>query len=361
MKFGLAGLPNSGKTTIFNLLTQQTLPTGSFFTTGTEVHLGAAKVVDERLAELHKEHAGAHLKYAEMIFVDTAGFMAEDGGKGGTAPAQFFSALREVDALAYVACAFNNPEVLQPFDRPDPVRDVKMLELEMLFSDLDVTEKRLARIEKELQSSRDKHTPEKSALLKCKEALEAEKPLRELEFTDDQDHLLSGFRFLSKKPAMVLLNVDEGDIGKPVPDDLRKYCETNSFSVISLSGKIEEEISECSEEEQAELLAAMGIEEPALPKFIQSAYSLLDLVSFFTMNDKEVRAWSIGGGTTAHDAAGKVHTDMQRGFIRANVLSSEDYHREGSYKACREKKLTRLEGKEYVVHDGDIIEFRFNV
>jgi ribosome-binding ATPase YchF (GTP1/OBG family) len=241
------------------------------------------------------------------------------------------------------------------------VRDVRILEDEMILSDLDVAEKRLAKIEKELQSSKDKHTPEKDALLRCKEALEQEKPLRLLEFSDDERKTLSGFRFLSQKPVMVILNTDENDIGKPVPEEIQKHCDGHSFPLLALSGKIEEEISECSPEEQAELLEGMGIAEPALPKFIATAYGLLDLISFFTMNDKEIRAWSIHRGATAWEAAGKVHTDMQRGFIRAEIVAFEDFKREGGMKAAKEKHLMHLEGKDHVIEDGDIIFFRFNV
>jgi len=319
------------------------------------------KVIDERLVEVHSEYPKAQLKHTEIAFVDTAGFMTGKGTKSGGTDPQFFAALRDVDALTYVISAFTNPEVLQVFDSPDPVRDVKTLETEMVFSDLDMTEKRLHKIEKELQAAKDKHTPEKDVLIKCKQALDEGKPLRELEFNDDEKKLLSGFRFLSQKPTMVLLNIDEKNIGNPIPEEIGKYCGEKGFSLIALSGKIEEEISECPEEEQVEFLAAMGIKEPGLPKFIHTVYGLLDLISFFTRNDKEVRAWSITSGTTAWEAAGKVHTDMQRGFIRAEVLPYEDFKREGGTRAAREKHCVHLEGKEYVVKDGDIIEYRFNV
>ncbi len=361
MKFGLVGLPNSGKTTISNLLTHQTLPTGGFFTQSAETHLGVVNVIDERLADVHRENPKGELKYVEITFVDTAGFMTGTGGESGGPDARFLAALRDVDAISYVVCAFSNPEVLQVFDSADPVRDVKALELEMIFSDLDMTEKRLHRIEKELQSSKDKHTPEKEVLLRCKQALEEEKPLRRLEFTEDEQKLLSGFRFLSQKPVMVLLNIDEKDIGKPVSADVEQYCNENAFPLMAISGKIEEEISECSEEDQAELLSGMGIDEPAGPKFVRVAYGLLDLISFFTIGEKEVRAWSIRRGSTAWEAAGKVHTDMQRGFIRAEIVAYEDFKREGSMRAAKEKHCVRLEGKDHVIEDGDIVFFRFSV
>ena len=361
MKIGLVGLPNSGKTTIFNLLTHQTLPTEAYFTQSTETHIGVAKFHDERLDILHKENPKVELKYAEIIFVDTAGFMAGATGKTGHTDAQFFVALRDVEAIAYVVCAFSNPEVLQIHDTIDPVRDLRKLEVEMIFNDLDMTEKRIQKIDKELQSQREKHTPEKEVLLKCKKCLEQEKALRSLSFSQEEHKLLSGFRFLSQKPAMVLLNIDEKDIGKPVSEDLLKYCKDNSFELLALSGKIEEEISEIPESEQAEFLSELGIAEPALPKFIHSAYHLLDLISFFTIGDKEIKAWSIKHGTSAWEAAGKVHTDIQRGFIRAEVVHFDDFQREGSMKAAKEKHFMHLEGKDYIVKDGDIIFFRFNI
>jgi ribosome-binding ATPase len=361
LKIGLVGLPNSGKTTIFNLLTHQTLPTGPYFTQSTEMHLGVARVHDDRLDVLMGEFPKAAKKYAEITFVDTAGFMSGDSGKPGGSDAQFLAALRDVEAVAYVICAFHNPEVLQVHTTVDPVRDIKKLELEMIFNDLDVTDKKIQRINKELQAQKEKNTPEKEVLMRCKKCLEEEKALRTLSFTTEEEKLLGGFRFLSQKPAMVLLNTDEKDIGNPVPKDVDEYCRNNSFPVVALSGKIEEEISECPEEEQTELLAGLGITEPALTKFVHAAYSLLDLMSFLTAGDKEVRAWSIRRGTTAWEAAGKVHTDIQRGFIRAEVTAYDDFIREGSMRAAKEKHFMRLEGKDYVLKNGDIVLFRFSV
>lgn len=361
MHIGLVGLPNSGKTTIFNLLTNQTLPTGPYFSQNTEMHLGVAKVHDARLDILKKEFPKAKKTYPEIVFVDTAGFMTGESGKPGASDAQFLAALRDVEAIAYVICAFHNPEILHVHDTVDPLRDIRKLEHEMIFNDLDVTERKLERINKELQAQKYKHSPVKDVLMKCKKCLEEDKALRTIQFTPEEEKLIGGFRFLSQKPAIILLNTDEKDIGKPIPKDVEKLCKGNSFPVVALSGKIEEEISECPEEDQAELLAEHGITEPALTKFVHASYGLLDMISFLTAGDTEVRAWSIRRGMTAGEAAGKIHTDIQRGFIRAEVTSYEDFLHAGSMKSAKEKNFTRLEGKDYIVKDGDIILFRFNV
>jgi ribosome-binding ATPase YchF (GTP1/OBG family) len=231
----------------------------------------------------------------------------------------------------------------------------------MIFNDLDVTDRKVHRINKELQAQKNKNTPVKDVLMKCLKCLEEGKALRTLNFSPEEEKLLGGFRFLSQKPAMVLLNTDEKDIGKPIPKDVEEYCKSNSFPVVALSGKIEEEISECPEEDQAELLAEHGIIEPALIKFVHASYSLLNLMSFLTAGDNEVRAWTIRRGMTAWEAAGKVHTDIQRGFIRAEVTAYDDFLREGGMKAAKEKHFMRLEGKDYVIKDGDVILFRFSI
>jgi len=359
MKVGLIGLPNSGKTTVFNLLTGQQLPAEPFFTEGHTVHLGAAHVADERLDFLHSFYPRAKLKYTELIFVDTAGVPV--GGAGQGSRAELLAHAREPDALVYVVMAFDDERVMRPFDAVDPVRDIETLELELMVADLELIENRIERIHKELQALRDKHSTELDALVRCKEALEAERPIRSLELNPDEMKLLSGFRFLTQKPTVVLLNTAEDAAGQPPPEPVAEACNARGLPVFAMSAKIEEEISELPPDEQQAFLDDLGIAESGLTKFVHKVYGALNVYSFFTANEHEVHAWTVSAGTTALEAAGKVHTDMQRGFIRAEVLAFDDLRAAGSPKAAKEAGRIRIEGKEYLVRDGDVIFFRFSV
>ncbi len=361
MKTGLIGLPNSGKTTIFNLLTGLSEPAEPFFTESSLVHLGAAKLLDARLDFINSLDPKPEVKYAEISFVDMAGFMVEHHDKSLRTPAEFFTHLHDVDALLYVIRAFENPEVMQVHEGVDAKRDISAIELELIVADMEVADRRIEKLEKELQAKKDKRSIEHDVLLKCREFLNDEAPLRQLQLTRDEEKELRGFRFLSQKPVLVVLNVGEERIGEEIPQDLAAYCERKHISVVQLSGKLEEEISRLPKEEQGDFLREMGLEQPGRPTVIQSSLALLDLISFFTIGDKEVKAWTIPRGTPAVEAAGKIHTDMQRGFIRAEVLAYDDLQEAGDMKTAREKGLFRLESKEYVVKDGDIIKFRFSV
>lgn len=359
MKVGLIGLPNSGKTTVFNLLTGQQLPAEPFFTEEHTVHLGATHVHDERLDFLHTFYPRAKLKYAELTFVDVAGVPVGDAGHGSKA--QLFASVHDTDALVYVVAAFEDERVTRPFETVDPVRDIETLELELMVADLELIETRTERIHKELQAAKDKHSPELDALVRCKEALEAERPIRALDLNADEVKVLSGFRFLTQKPALVLVNTGEGAAGQPPAEALAAACEARGLPVFAMSAKIEEEIAELPAAEQQAFLEDLGIAESGLTKFVHAVYGALDLIAFFTTNEHEVHAWTVPAGTTAVEAAGKVHTDMQRGFIRAEVLAFEDLKAAGSPKAAKEAGHMRVEGKEHVVRDGDVIFFRFSV
>jgi len=359
MKVGLIGLPNSGKTTVFNLLTGQRLPAEPFFTEGHTVHLGATHVRDERLDFLHTFYPRAKLKYTELTFLDMAGVPV--GGAGHGSRAELLAHAREPDALVYVVMAFDDERVMRPFESVDPVRDIETLELELMLADLELVEKRIERIHKELQALRDKHSPELDALVRCKEALEAERPIRSLDFNADELKLLSGFCLLTQKPAVVLLNTAEEAAGQAPPEPVTQACEARGLPVFAMSAKIEEEISELPADEQQAFLDDLGIAESGLTKFVHVVYGALGVFSFFTANEHEVHAWSVSTGTTAFEAAGKVHTDMQRGFIRAEVLAFDELRAAGSPKAAKEAGRVRVEAKEYLVRDGDVIFFRFSV
>ncbi len=361
MKIGLIGLPNSGKTTVFNLLSGSSQPIEPFFTESSQVHLGTAKLVDSRLDFINSLDPKPEVKYAEINFVDMAGFMVEHHDKALRTPAEFFTHLHEVDALLYLVRAFDDPEVMQVYDSVDAKRDISAIELELIIADMEVADRRIDKLDKDLQAKKDKRSVERDVLLKCREFLDKELPLRQLQLSREEEKELRGFRFLSQKPVLVVLNIGEEKIGEAIPQELSTYCEGKRISTIQLCGKLEEEISRLSPEEQSDFLREMGLEQPGRPNVIKASLALLDLISFFTIGDKEVKAWTIPRGTPAVEAAGKIHTDMQRGFIRAEVLAYDDLKNIGDMKTAREKGLFRLESKEYLVNDGDIVKFRFSV
>jgi len=361
MKTGLIGLPNAGKTTIFNLLTASSQPTGPFFTETSQVHRGTAKVADPRLDFINLVEPKEEVKYAEVNFVDMAGFMVEHHDKSHRTPGEFFGHLHDVDAILYVVRAFDNAEVMQVYPDVDPVRDISAIELELIVADMDVADKRIEKLEKELQARKDKRSLEHDALLKCREFLGNELPLRQLQVTREEEKELRGFRFVSQKPVLIVLNIGEDKLGEAVMEEVAAYCNEKQFPLIPVCAKLEEEISRLSPDEQVEFLREMGIDRPARPKLLDASFNLLNLISFFTIGDREVKAWTIPEGTPAVEAAGKIHTDMQRGFIRAEVIAYEDLRQIRDVKAAREKGLFRLEGKEYIVKDGDIVKFRFGV
>jgi len=372
MKIGLLGLPNSGKTTIFNLLTGLSQPMEPFFTESSQVHLGLSRLVDPRLDFINSLDPKPEVKYAEINFVDMAGFLVEHHDKTLHTPAEFFTHLHDVDALLYVIRAFDNPEVMQVYEDANAKRDISAIELELIVADMEVADRRIEKLEKELQAKKDKRSVEHDVLLKCREFLNDELPLRQLELNREEEKELRGFRFLSQKPVLVVLNIGEEGIGDEIPQDLIAECGVaiadseirnakSEMRFIQLCGKLEEEISRLPTEEQGDFLREMGLDQPGRPKVLEASLALLDLISFFTIGNKEVKAWTIPRGTPAIEAAGKIHTDMQRGFIRAEVLAYNDLKEAGDMKIAREKGLFRLESKEYIVTDGDIIKFRFNV
>lgn len=361
MKVGIIGLPNSGKTTIFNLLTGSSQPVGPFFTESSQVHLGTAKLVDPRLDFINSLDPKEEVKYAEIDFVDMAGFMVEHHDKSRRTPGEFFSHLHDVDALTYVVRAFDNPEVMQVYEGIDPVRDISAIEVELIVADMDVAERRIEKLEKELQARKDKRSLEHDGLLKCRDFLNKELSLRQLQLPHEEEKELRGFRFLSQKPVLVVLNIGEERIGQEVPAEVASYCGERKFPIVQVCGKLEEEISRLSPEEQSEFLIEMGIEQPAKPRLLEASFKLLKLISFFTIGDREVKAWTIPQGSPAIEAAGKIHSDMQRGFIRAEVIAYDELKKVEDMKTARDKGLFRLEGKEYVVKDGDIVKFRFSV
>jgi len=353
MKVGLVGFAGSGKTTIFNTLTGLTAEVGGYGARE-KANIGVIKVPDHRVDKLAAIYNPKKKTYAEISFVDVAGPQAEDAEQtqSGLDP-KLVQHMREADALVHVVRAFDNPMLPQP---ADPTRDIRSFDDELMLTDLVQIENRITRLKKEKDSAR-----ENDLMLRLKSALEEEHPLRDLELTHEDLGLIAGFRFLSLKPLLLLLNQSEEAVSGGVPAEVRALAEAKKLSAIAMSGKAEMDIAQLAPEEQGEFLQELGIAEPARDRFIRAAYSLLDLISFLTSGEDECRAWSIKRGTTAHKAAGVIHSDIERGFIRAEVTKFEDLAELGSEARCREHGKLRLEGKDYIVQDGDVAHFRFNV
>ncbi|MBK7993264.1 MAG: redox-regulated ATPase YchF [Blastocatellia bacterium] len=350
MKVGIVGFAGSGKTTVFNTLTGLKAEVGGYGGKD-KANIGIIKVPDVRIEELAKIYKPKKKVFAEMNFVDVAGPQGEAAKSG--LDTKLVAEMREADALVHVVRGFENPLIEQPADL---LRDIKNFDIELILADLIPLENRLAKMKKEKANPREKEIIEQ-----CKAALDEEKPLRSLDFSAEEWQMLAGFRFLSQKPVMLLINLSEDQIGQAIPLEVEQYAKDNGYKLITMCGRAEMDIAELPIEEQGEFLKDLGISEPARDRFIRSAYELLDLISFLTSGEDECRAWTIRRGTNAQRAAGKIHSDIERGFIRAEVVAYLDFIALGSEAKCRETGKLRLEGKEYIVHDGDIINFRFNV
>lgn len=349
MKLGIIGFAGCGKTTVFNLLTGLHAETG-FGSSKAKANLGVTKVPDERIDFLAKVYEPKKVTYAEIHFSDMPG--KAPSKTGGGLDAQVIGELRTLDALTLIVRAFENPAL---DTAPAPLRDFESMEAELLLADLAIVEKRLERMKKEKGSDR-----EKEAMEACLAHLEAEKPLRTLDLLPDQWELLKGYRFLSQKPLLVLVNTPEGEPDLPVPD-LEARLADAGINPLKLCAAMEAEIADLPPDEQAAFLADLGVTSSARDRFVQSAYASLNLVSFLTAGKDECRAWTIERNTRAQDAAGKIHSDIARGFIRAEVIAFDDFKKYGDEQKAKAAGRYRLEGKEYLVADGDIINFRFNV
>jgi GTP-binding protein YchF len=353
MKVGLVGFAGAGKTTIFNTLTGLTAEVGGYGSRE-KANVGVIKVPDHRVDKLAEIFNPKKTVFAEISFVDVAGPGSEDGqrSESGLDP-KLVQHMREADALVHVIRAFDSPALAQP---ADPLRDIRGFDDELMLTDLAQIENRINRLKKEKDSAR-----EREFLERLKASLEDERPLRDLDLAHEELTLIAGFRFLSLKPLLLLLNVDETSAVGGASPEVRSLADSKHLTVIAMCGSAEMEIARLEPGEQKEFLQDLGMTEPARDRFIRSAYRLLDLISFLTAGEDECRAWDIRRGTTAHRAAGKIHSDIERGFIRAEVVRFEDLVEYGSEAKCREHGKLRLEGKEYVVQDGDVINFRFNV
>jgi len=349
MKMGVAGFPGSGKTTIFNALTGLSAEVGPGSSAAGKPNLGVIKVPDARVDRLSELFSPKKTTYAEMSFVD----FPDPVGETRRLDPKVITQMREVDALAHVVRAFTDPTQAED---ANPIRDLESLATELVVADLTIVEKRLERVRKEKGKER-----ERDLLARVVECLESEKELRHVDFLPEEETALSGFGLLSRKPRLVVLNVAESAVGQGVSPDLLEWTRAAGLDVLEISGKVEMELAELEPDERRAFEQDLGLAESARDRFIQASYSLLQLMSFLTAGEDEVRAWTIRRGDSALVAAGKIHSDIQRGFIRAEVMACADLLELGSEARCREAGKLRLEGKEYVVADGDVVHFRFNV
>ncbi len=352
MKLGIIGYARAGKTTIFNALTGAQAAVGAFGSR--DANLAAIKVPDERVDRLAEIFKPKKKTYVEFQFVDVA--PNEAAGENKALNEAALTLLKNVDALVHVVRAFKNEGVLHPCGEVDPVRDCRTLEEELQLSDLITIENRLERLEKE-----NRKDNEYAVLTRCREHIESGDLLRTLELSDREATDIAGFRFLSHKPLMLLGNYGDESIGEADASGLAGYATEKGLTLINLCGAMELEIAELPEDERALFREGLGLGQESRARFLQNAYALLGLVSFLTVTGPELRAWTVRQGAKAVDAAGVVHTDMKRGFIRAEVVHYADFMAAGSMAKAKEQGLVRLEGKGYIVQDGDIILFRFNV
>jgi len=362
MEIGIVGLPDSGKTTIFNALARGKAPAGS----GTGAHVGVVKVPDPRLDALAELLRPKRTVPAETTYVDVA--VPADGlGKQSGPRGQFLSQLSNVDALIHVVRTFESDTVPHVEGSVDPQRDIGAMNMELAFSDMAVIERRLGRLRDSLkgakQQERDAILREQSFLTGLKDALEQDIPIREQELSEQGTREIESFQFLTAKPMLLLLNIGENQIPRAASIE-RKFGERHrrpAVEVLTICGQIEMELAQLEEPEAADFRSSLGLNEPGLDRVIRTSYALLGLISFFTTASDELRAWTVRRNTTVQKAAGKIHSDMERGFIRAEVVSYEDLVACGGMAEARKRGLVRLEGKNHIVQDGDVVTILFNV
>ncbi|MGE5140349.1 MAG: redox-regulated ATPase YchF [Rudaea sp.] len=362
MQIGIIGLPTSGKTTIFNALTRGTAPVEAFSSGKLEIHTASIEVPDARVGILSGMFRPRKTIHAQVQYNDIGGLARGIGEKGGM-EGGLLNQIVQNDELIYVIRAFEDPNVPHLEGSVNPARDLELLDTELILNDLGVVERRLERLKTSLTkgggspADRESFKLEQTLLLRYKEALESGTPLRDVDASAAERKMVRGLALTTIKPTLVVLNAGEepADVEKAVKYEHRKTI------IVGLQGKLEMELAQMSEHEAKEFLADFGIQEPGLPRMIRLSYNLLGLHSFFTVGEDEVRAWTVPIEATAVDAAGAIHTDLARGFIRAEVVAYEDLIRTGSLAEAKKHGVLRLEGKEYVVKDGDILNIRFSI
>lgn len=365
MKLGIVGLPNVGKSTLFNAITKAGAESANYPFCTIEPNIGVVSVPDARLDKLAKMYDSKKIVPTAIEFVDIAG-LVKGASRGEGLGNKFLSHIREVDAIVHVVRCFEDENITHVDGSIDTVRDIETINLELILADLESIEKRIQKSQKTAKSGNAEAKAELAFQLKIKEQLEAEIPARNMDLSEDEQVMLKDLFLLTSKPVIYAANVSEDEIGKNEDDiemvaKLKAYASKEKSEVLTVCANIEEEIAQLDDDEAQLFLEELGLSESGLDRLVRACYHLLGLISYLTAGPQEVRAWTIEKGMKAPQAAGKIHTDFERGFIRAEVVYYDDLMELGSYTAAKEKGLVRSEGKEYVVKDGDIILFRFNV